>query len=33
MSEQELRKIRFQIILSMLNVDPKLQEQLEVYLK
>jgi hypothetical protein len=31
--EVELRKIRFDIIVSMLNEFPKLKEQIEAYLK
>ena len=32
MDEKELRALRFQIILSMLNEDPDLAEQIKVYL-
>jgi len=33
MEEKELRKIRFEIVIAMLNDDPQLRKQLKTYFK
>lgn len=33
MSAKELRRVRFEVIVAILNVDPLIREQLKIYLE